>query len=75
MHKACEDLKELIEDSWKDLTSVYIRPTTDHPKVVAQTVLDFARTADFMYKKTDAFTFSHTIKDTIELLYLEPTLV
>ncbi|XP_062193130.1 beta-sesquiphellandrene synthase-like isoform X2 [Phragmites australis] len=71
MHDACEKIKELIEDSWKDMKKFYLTPT-EQPKVVAQTVVDFARTGDYMYKKTDAFTFSHTIKDMIGLLYVEP---
>lgn len=71
MHDACEKIKELIEDSWKDMIKFYLTPT-EQPKVVAQTVVDFARTGDYMYKKTDAFTFSHTIKDMIGLLYVEP---
>ncbi|RLN05052.1 hypothetical protein C2845_PM13G04240 [Panicum miliaceum] len=73
MHDACEKIKELIEDSWKDMVKLYLTPT-EQPKVVAQTVVDFARTGDYMYKKTDAFTFSHTIKDMVALLYVEPIL-
>ncbi|WVZ94928.1 hypothetical protein U9M48_040755 [Paspalum notatum var. saurae] len=72
-HDACEKIKELIEDSWKDMMKLCLTPT-EQPKVVARTVVDFARTGDYMYKKTDAFTFSHTIKDMIELLYVEPIL-
>ncbi|GJN12347.1 hypothetical protein PR202_ga30618 [Eleusine coracana subsp. coracana] len=75
MHEACEEIKELIDDSWKDVMKAYVTTTTEQPKVVARTVVDFARTADYIYKKTDAFTFSHTIKDMIALLYLEPTTV
>jgi hypothetical protein len=59
MHPACEKIKELMEDSWKDLMKVYITPTTEHPKIVARTVVDVARTADYMYKETDAFTLSY----------------
>ncbi|CAD6341067.1 unnamed protein product [Miscanthus lutarioriparius] len=73
MHGACEKIKDLIEDSWKDMMQLYLTPT-EQPKVVAQTIVDFARTGDYMYKKTDAFTFSHTIKDMIALLYVEPIL-
>lgn len=73
MHDACEKIKGLIEDSWKDMMQLYLTPT-EQSKVVAQTVVDFARTGDYMYKKTDAFTFSHTIKDMIALLYVEPIL-
>jgi beta-farnesene synthase len=68
-----EKIKDLIEDSWKDMMQLYLTPT-EQPKVVAQTVVDFARTGDYMYKNADAFTFSHTIKDMIALLYVEPIL-
>ncbi|KAG2577014.1 hypothetical protein PVAP13_6NG075100 [Panicum virgatum] len=73
MHDACEKIKELIEDSWKDMVKLYLTPT-EQMKVVAQTVVDFARTGEYMYKKTDGFTFSHTIKDMVALLYVEPIL-
>lgn len=71
MHDACEKIKYLIEDSWKDMMQLCLTPT-EQPKVVAQTVMDFARTGDYMYKKTDGFTVSHTIKDMVALLYVEP---
>ncbi|WVZ94929.1 hypothetical protein U9M48_040756 [Paspalum notatum var. saurae] len=72
MHDACEKIQVLIEDTWKDLMKLYLTPTKE-PKLIAQTVVDFTRTADYMYNKTDAFTFSHKLKDIIVLLYVEPT--
>lgn len=72
MPEACEKIKELIEDSWKDMMTLYLTQT-EQPKVVAQTVIDFARTGDYMYKKTDAFTFADTIEDMIASLYVKPT--
>ncbi|TVU42965.1 hypothetical protein EJB05_09392, partial [Eragrostis curvula] len=72
MHDACDNIKELIEDSWKDMMRHYLKPT-EQTNIVARTVVDFARTGDYMYKKTDAFTFADTIKDMIELLYVKPT--
>ncbi|CAL4996950.1 unnamed protein product [Urochloa decumbens] len=71
MHDACGKIKELIEDTWKDMMKVFLTPT-EQPKLISKTVVNFARTADYMYKKTDAFTFSHTIKDMIALLYVVP---
>ncbi|CAL5008204.1 unnamed protein product [Urochloa decumbens] len=73
MNGACEKIKELIEDTWKDMMNLYLTPT-ERPKLIAKTVVDVTRTADYIYKKTDAFTFSHTIKDMIAMLYVEPTL-
>lgn len=74
MDDACENIKELIEDTWKDMMELYLAPT-EQPKLIAQTVVDIARTADYMYKETDAFTFSHTIKDMIVKLFVEPVLL
>ncbi|KAG0522678.1 hypothetical protein BDA96_07G058300 [Sorghum bicolor] len=74
MDDAYEKIKELIEDTWKDMMELYLTPT-EQPKLVTQTVVDFARTADYMYKKTDAFTFSHTLKDMIAKLFVEPILL
>uniref|UniRef100_A0A0D9X4S5 Uncharacterized protein n=1 Tax=Leersia perrieri TaxID=77586 RepID=A0A0D9X4S5_9ORYZ len=71
VHEACTRIKELIEDSWKDMMKEYCTPTSQ-PKVVARTIIDFARTGDYMYKQADSFTFAHTIKDTITSLYMEP---
>ncbi|AQK41285.1 terpene synthase10 [Zea mays] len=71
MDEACEKIKELTEDSWKDMMELYLTPT-EHPKLIAQTIVDFARTADYMYKETDGFTFSHTIKDMIAKLFVDP---
>uniref|UniRef100_A0A0D9X4T0 Sesquiterpene synthase n=1 Tax=Leersia perrieri TaxID=77586 RepID=A0A0D9X4T0_9ORYZ len=71
MDDACVKIKELIEDSWKDIINEYLKPT-EQPSVVAQTIVDFARTADYMYKKTDSFTFANTIKDMVALLYVKP---
>ncbi|KAK8450539.1 hypothetical protein SEVIR_6G046101v4 [Setaria viridis] len=57
------------------MMKVFLTPTpTEHPKLIVKTVVDFAWTADHMYKKTDAYTFSHTIKKKVALLYVEPIL-
>lgn len=71
MHDACDKIKELIEDSWKDMLEHSIAPT-EQPMVVPRTVLNFARTVDNMYKHNDAFTSPGTIKDMITLLFVEP---
>uniref|UniRef100_A0A0E0QET8 Terpene synthase n=1 Tax=Oryza rufipogon TaxID=4529 RepID=A0A0E0QET8_ORYRU len=70
IHEACIGIKELIEDSWKDMMKEYLAPTNLQPKIVARTVIDFARTGDYIYKQADSFTFSHTIKDMIASLYV-----
>ena len=71
MDEACQQIKELVEDSWKDMVE-YSLATTSQPMVVPQTILHFARTADNMYKRNDAYTHPDTIKDTIRQLFAEP---
>uniref|UniRef100_A0A0E0EIF4 Uncharacterized protein n=1 Tax=Oryza meridionalis TaxID=40149 RepID=A0A0E0EIF4_9ORYZ len=72
MHDACVKIKELIEDSWKDIVKEYLTPPTEQPKIVAETIIDLARTADYMYKKTDSYTYANTIKDMVASLYVKP---
>ena len=73
MSDAFGRIKDLIEDAWKDMMKLFLTPT-EQPKLIAKTIVDFARTVDYIYKKSDAFTFSHTIKDMITMLYVDPTL-
>jgi len=68
---AIEKLKELIEDSWKDMLTEFLAPT-DIPVVVRQMILNLSKASDNMYKYTDAFTTSETIKDMITKLFVEP---
>lgn len=75
MHDACQKIKELVEGSWKDMVEHCITPTTQQPLVVPQTVVNFARTVNNMYKHGDAITSSHEIKEMITLLYVEPIAV
>jgi (S)-beta-macrocarpene synthase len=71
MHDACQHIKGLVEDSWKDMIE-YSLAATNQPMVVPQTILNFARTADNMYKSDDAYTTPQTIKEAIRLLFVEP---
>ncbi|TVU50445.1 hypothetical protein EJB05_01816, partial [Eragrostis curvula] len=71
MANACEKIKELTEDSWKYMIEQCL-VLTEQPKVVPRTVLNFARTVDYIYKTTDSYTFSYVIKDMITLLYVKP---
>nr|XP_034600768.1 LOW QUALITY PROTEIN: sesquithujene synthase A-like [Setaria viridis] len=71
MNDACEKIKELTEDSWKDMLEQCLA-LKELPKVVPRTVFDFSRTTDNMYKNCDAFTSSQALKKMIELLYVEP---
>ncbi|KAJ1267461.1 hypothetical protein BS78_07G057900 [Paspalum vaginatum] len=71
MDDACEKIKELIEDSWKDMLEQRLA-LTELPKVVPETVFHFSRTSDNMYKDCDAYTSPQALKETIELLFLKP---
>ncbi|XP_020189798.2 beta-sesquiphellandrene synthase-like [Aegilops tauschii subsp. strangulata] len=70
-YDACEKIKELIENSWNDILKHYLE-LIDQPMVVPQIILDLSRTVDNMYKHTDAYTNSETIKDTIRMLFVDP---
>ena len=70
-HDACEKIKKLIENSWKDMLHHYLA-LTDQPMVVPQMILNLSRTVDNMYKHTDAYTNSEILEDTIRMLFAEP---
>jgi hypothetical protein len=68
---ACEKLKERIDDSWKDMLTEFLAPT-NLPLVVPEMILTLSKATDNMYKYTDAFTSSETIKEKIRELFAEP---
>ncbi|KXG24532.1 sesquithujene synthase A [Sorghum bicolor] len=71
MNDACEKIKELTEDSWKDMLEQCLA-LKELPKVVPRIVFDFSRTADNIYKDLDALTSSEALKEMIQLLLVEP---
>lgn len=71
MGDACQKIKELTEDSWKYMIQQFI-VLGEKPMVVPQTILNIARTVDYIYKITDSYTFPHVIKDMITMLYVKP---
>ncbi|KAL6840797.1 hypothetical protein ACP4OV_029323 [Aristida adscensionis] len=71
MQDACQKIKELTEDSWKDMLEQRL-VLTEHPFVVPRTVLNLSRATDNIYKQCDAYTTSEAIKDVINLLFVEP---
>ncbi|CAD6333108.1 unnamed protein product [Miscanthus lutarioriparius] len=71
MNDACEKIKELTEDSWKDMLEQGLA-LKELPKVVPRIVFDFSRTTDNMYKDLDALTSSEALKEMIQLLFVEP---
>ena len=44
---ACVKLNELIEDSWKDMLTVFLAPT-NQPLVVPQMILNLSKASDNM---------------------------
>ncbi|CAM0876869.1 unnamed protein product [Alopecurus aequalis] len=71
MYDACQQIKELAGDSWKDML-VHSLAVKNQPKVVPRTILYLAKTVHNMYKHNDGYTTSETIKDEIRLLFVEP---
>jgi len=71
MNDACEKIKELTEDSWKDMLEQGL-VLKELPQVVPRIVFDFSRTTDNMYKDLDALTSSEALKEMIQLLFVEP---
>ncbi|XP_044954970.1 zingiberene synthase-like [Hordeum vulgare subsp. vulgare] len=70
---ALKKIKDHVEDSWKDMVRHCVTSTEQQqPLAVPWTVVNFARTVNNMYKRGDAFTSSHEIKEMITLLYVEP---
>ena len=72
MHEACNRLKELTEDLWKDMVQRHLA-STEQTEIVSRMVLNLARTGNYMYQNNvDKFTSSHTIKEAIRRLFVEP---
>ena len=72
MHEACKRLKELTEDLWKGMVQHHLA-STEQTEIVSCMVLNLARTGNYMYQNNvDKFTSSHTIKEAIRRLFVEP---
>lgn len=72
MHEACKHIQELIEDLWKDMLQHHLA-RTEQNMIVSHMVLCFARTGNYMYQNdVDKFTSSHTIKEAIKRLFVDP---
>ncbi|RCV29877.1 hypothetical protein SETIT_6G048500v2 [Setaria italica] len=72
MHESCKRIKELTEDLWKDMLQHHLA-RTEQTMIVSHMVLNLARTGNYMYhNNVDKFTSSHTIKDAIKRLFVEP---
>ncbi|KAL6888556.1 hypothetical protein ACP4OV_009582 [Aristida adscensionis] len=71
MELAKEKIKELIEISWKDLNEEWLKPNKAQPKELLERIFNLTRTMEFFYNKDDVFTYSHQIKDIINLLFVD----
>ncbi|CAI0409422.1 unnamed protein product [Linum tenue] len=64
-------LWEEISKSWKTMIKEYEKPTP-FPAIVTDRVLNFARLISVMYRKGDAFTHPHLLKEQIASLFANP---
>nr|QLR06789.1 terpene synthase clade-I-ancestor [synthetic construct] len=70
IEEAYEKLRELIEESWMDIVEECLRPAQTQPTALLETVVNLARTMDFLYKDEDAYTHPRTLKDIIDSMYV-----
>ncbi|XP_060672618.1 sesquiterpene synthase 2-like [Ziziphus jujuba] len=69
--EAYKMLHQEIENVWKDINQEFMKPTAVATPVLDR-VLNLARMSDVMYKDGDSYTNPHLIKDTINLLLVDP---
>lgn len=67
---AVDELKEMIENAWKDINEGCLKPTEVSMEVLSP-IVNLARMTDVVYKFTDNFTFPEkTIKEYITMLFI-----
>uniref|UniRef100_J3LCK2 Terpene synthase n=2 Tax=Oryza brachyantha TaxID=4533 RepID=J3LCK2_ORYBR len=71
IESACEKIKELIEDTWKDFNDEWLTLGNVQQKQLLERIFNLARTMEFMYKQEDKFTNSHSLRDRIQSLFIE----
>ncbi|EEC73112.1 hypothetical protein OsI_07106 [Oryza sativa Indica Group] len=71
VENACEKIKELIEDTWKDFNHEWLTLANVQPKQLLERIFNLARTMEFMYKHDDKFTNCQNLKDRIHSLFVE----
>lgn len=68
VEEAYEKLGVIIEEAWMDIVEECL--AWKHPAVLMETVVNLARTMDFMYKGEDAYTLSFVLKSVITSIYV-----
>ncbi|BAH91674.1 Os02g0458100, partial [Oryza sativa Japonica Group] len=72
---AYEKIHLLIEESWKDFNGEWLDSGNTQPIQLMERIFNLTRTMEFFYKKDDAYTNGHTIKDNIYSLFVEPVMM
>uniref|UniRef100_A0A0A9DV46 Stc1 n=1 Tax=Arundo donax TaxID=35708 RepID=A0A0A9DV46_ARUDO len=71
MELAQKKIKELIEQSWKNLNEEWLKPNKTQPMELLERIFNLTRTMEFYYKQDDAYTNSYIIKDTINSVFVD----
>ncbi|CAN6203433.1 unnamed protein product [Urochloa humidicola] len=61
-------LRELIDEAWMDIVQGCLVRT--HPMELLEKAVNVARAMDNIYKRDDAYTHPHSLKETITLVYV-----
>uniref|UniRef100_J3LDB9 Terpene synthase metal-binding domain-containing protein n=1 Tax=Oryza brachyantha TaxID=4533 RepID=J3LDB9_ORYBR len=72
---AREKIHVLIEESWKDFNDEWLDSSNTQPMQLMERIFNLTRTMEFIYKKDDAYTNGHTIKDNIHSLFVDPVMM
>ncbi|KAH0773887.1 hypothetical protein KY290_011024 [Solanum tuberosum] len=71
--KARMEIRKLIANYWKDLNEDYLKHIIVISRVLLMVMLNLTRTAEFVYKDEDAYSFSNNnLKDVISMLLIHP---
>lgn len=70
---AYRKLRELIEESWMDISEECLMSAAKQPaSPLLEAVVDSTRMMDFLYKDHDAYTNPHTLKRVADSIYVDP---
>uniref|UniRef100_A0ACD5ZR11 Uncharacterized protein n=1 Tax=Avena sativa TaxID=4498 RepID=A0ACD5ZR11_AVESA len=70
---AYSKLRELIEESWMDISEEHFRPAGAQPPAqLLEVVVDATRILDFLYKDQDAYTIPQALKRVVDSIYVDP---
>uniref|UniRef100_A0ACD6AJB8 Uncharacterized protein n=1 Tax=Avena sativa TaxID=4498 RepID=A0ACD6AJB8_AVESA len=70
---AYNKLRELIEESWMDISEEHLRLAAAQPPApLLEVVVDATRMLDFLYKDQDAYTLPQALKRVADSIYVDP---